>query len=192
MGGCCSWSGRSRAGSAGHGSRVASLADEGLRPCRSAPVIANKAATDSQLIIALDHRSLRVPGMMMAQEMLIALAFRKKRQQAISSEASHLPLPQPYQHAGQAVLFPRRPNRAFNVYSALRYFSIAKRITSVRMRSRARQWLVAASVDDGRTVVRRCQQSAGPATRMAIGRIVCATNRTIYWAGHVGCASDLH
>jgi hypothetical protein len=33
-----------------------------IRPCRSASVIA-KSATDSQLIVALDHRSLRVPGM---------------------------------------------------------------------------------------------------------------------------------
>src|SRR6266849_10917691 len=60
------------------------------------------------------------------------------------------------QHAGQAVLFSCRPDRAFKVYSTLRYFPPPKPCITRQCacESCASRLLTTGSVNDGRTVVR--------------------------------------
>jgi hypothetical protein len=108
----------------------------------------------------------------MAQEMLIGLAFRRKRQPAISSEASHLPLPQPYQHDGR---------RRFYLAVQIECSKSTQRYDISRLRNRALHVSAHAihahaecsplrRSTTAEPSCARCKQSARPATRMTIGR----------------------
>jgi hypothetical protein len=71
-----------------------------------------------------------------------------------------------------AALLSRRPNRAFNVYPALRYFPTPKPCITRQCAcdSCARRLLTAYRSTTAEPSCARCKQSARPATRMTIGR----------------------
>jgi len=100
---------------------AASLADEGLRACHYAPVIANTARMASQLIVALDHRSLRVLGMGDGARNVDCPRVSEKAPAGDFKRGFTSPTLPAISARRQAALLSRRPHRVPDVGSTLRY-----------------------------------------------------------------------
>jgi len=95
---------------AGPASRATSLADESLRACRSVPVIANIARMASQLIRALDYKSLLVLGRGDAARHVDCPCLSEKAPAGNFKRGPHTPTP--------PAISARRARRAFPLPSS--------------------------------------------------------------------------
>jgi hypothetical protein len=161
-----------------------------IRPCRSASVIA-KSATDSQLIVALDHRSLRVPGMSDGARNVDCPRLSGKAPAGDFKRGLTSPTPPAIsaRRAGRAFPLPSRSSVQRLPCATIFPSAETAHHTSVPAIHAHADCLPLHRSTTAEPSCARCKQSARPATRMTIGRH--CMRRPSYDLLSWGCRSHL-